>query len=58
MSAAGPSQGARAPLGGSELHEVKSVGASLSAAGPSQGARDPSGDSEDAPVSGVGATYR
>jgi hypothetical protein len=27
MSAAGPSQGARAPLGGSDGHEVPSVGA-------------------------------
>ena len=34
MSAAGPPQGARAPLGGSAAHEVASVGAILALAGP------------------------
>ncbi len=29
MSAAGPSQGAKAPVGGSAVHAVKSVGVNL-----------------------------
>ena len=53
MSAAGPPQGARAPSGGSAVHEVTSVGA-LSAAGPPQGARAPSGGSAVHEVTSVG----
>jgi hypothetical protein len=53
-SAAGPPQGASAPLGGSEPHAVGSVGA-LSAAGPPQGASTPSGGSEPHAVGSVGA---
>ncbi len=42
-SAAGPPQGAKAPLGGSELHAVNERGGDMSAAGPPQGARAPLG---------------
>ena len=45
LSAAGPSQGAKAPSGGSAPGAAGSVGAPLSAAGPSQGAKAPSGGS-------------
>jgi homoserine O-acetyltransferase len=55
LSAAGPSQGANAPLGGSEPNAVGSVGAALSAAGPSQGANAPLGGSEPNAVGSVGA---
>jgi len=54
MSAAGPPQGAKAPPGGSEAHEVASVGA-MSAAGPPQGAKAPPGGSEAHEVASVGA---
>ena len=46
LSAAGPPQGASAPLGGSEPHEVGERGGDLSAAGPPQGASAPLGGSE------------
>ncbi|MCY7305929.1 MAG: acetoacetate--CoA ligase [Rhodoferax sp.] len=46
LSAAGPPQGASAPSGGSEPHEVGERGGDLSAAGPPQGASAPSGGSE------------
>jgi len=55
MSAAGPSQGAKAPSGGSAVHTVTSVGADMSAAGPSQGAKAPSGGSAVHAVTSVGA---
>jgi sterol desaturase/sphingolipid hydroxylase (fatty acid hydroxylase superfamily) len=55
-SAAGPSQGANTPSGGSAVHEVTSVGAQhLSAAGPSQGASAPPGGSAVHEVTSVGA---
>jgi hypothetical protein len=54
MSAAGPLQGARAPLGGSAVHEVTSVGAKSLAAGPLQGAKAPSGGSAVHEVTSVG----
>ncbi len=47
LSAAGPPQGARAPLGGREPHAVGERGGdNLSAAGPPQGARAPLGGRE------------
>ena len=45
MSAAGPPQGAKAPVGGSEPHEVGERGGNMSAAGPPQGANAPVGGS-------------
>jgi putative ABC transport system ATP-binding protein len=45
-SAAGPSQGARAPSGGSDPRSGAAWGGTASAAGPSQGARAPSGGSD------------
>ncbi len=54
LSTAGPPQGAKAPSGGSEAHEVASVGA-LDTAGPPQGAKAPSGGSEAHEVASVGA---
>ena len=54
--AAGPPQGGRAPLGGSEPHAVGSVGATGFAAGPHQGGRAPLGGSEANAVGSVGAT--
>jgi 8-oxo-dGTP diphosphatase len=56
MSTAGPPQGAKAPLGGSEDTSVPSVGA-MSTAGPPQGAKAPLGGSEDTSVPSVGASY-
>jgi phosphonate transport system permease protein len=53
--AAGPPQGAQAPMGGSEVHAVTSVGAKP-AAGPPQGALAPMGGSEVHVVTSVGAT--
>jgi glutamyl-Q tRNA(Asp) synthetase len=55
MSAAGPPQGAKAPSGGSEVHEVTNVGAIHSSAGPPQARRAPSGGSEVHEVTNVGA---
>ncbi len=55
MSAAGPSQGASAPPGGSDPAKRRSVGAHMSAAGPSQGASAPSGGSDPAQRRSVGA---
>jgi len=46
MSAAGPSQGAKAPSGGSAAAQPCSVGAVMRAAGPSQGGKAPLGGSE------------
>jgi acetoacetyl-CoA synthetase len=46
VQAAGPSQGAQAPWGGSEPHAVGERGGPVQAAGPSQGAQAPSGGSE------------
>ena len=58
MSAAGPPQGAKAPLGGSEVHEVTNVGAIHRSAGPPQGAKAPLGGSEVHEVTNVGAIHR
>jgi len=56
MSAAGPSQGAKAPSGGREPHEVGERGGyNMSAAGPSQGAKAPSGGSAAHTAASVGA---
>ena len=55
MSAAGAPQGAKAPSGGSEAHEVGQRGGKVSAAGPPQGAKAPSGGSEAHEVASVGA---
>jgi hypothetical protein len=55
LSAAGPPQGAKAPSGGSAVHEVTSVGARHFPAGPSQGAKAPSGGSAVHEVTSVGA---
>jgi hypothetical protein len=55
MSAAGPSQGAKAPAGGSAAHAVASVGVNIPAAGPSQGAKAPAGGSAAHAVASVGA---
>jgi lipid-A-disaccharide synthase len=54
LSAAGPPQGAKAPRGGSEAHEVASAGAA-DTAGPPQGASVPLGGSELHAVASVGA---
>jgi 3-methylcrotonyl-CoA carboxylase alpha subunit len=56
-SAAGPSQGASAPLGGSAARPARSMGADPSAAGPSQGASAPLGGSAARPARSVGAFY-
>ena len=56
MSDAGPPQGANAPSGGSEVHEMTSVGAHVRDAGPPQGANAPSGGSEVHEMTSVGAT--
>ena len=53
--AAGPPQGETAPSGGSEPHEVGSVGVNGFAAGPPQGETAPSGGSEPHEVGSVGA---
>ena len=53
--AAGPSQGATAPSGGSDRPAGLSVGAVQRAAGPSQGANAPSGGSAAHTVASVGA---
>jgi len=45
MSAAGPSQGAKAPSGGSVTGTAVQRGGIILAAGPSQGAKAPSGGS-------------
>ena len=57
LSADGPPQGAKAPLGGSEPRAAGSVGAPLSADGPPQGAKAPLGGSEPRAAGSVGATY-
>ncbi|WP_291138064.1 homoserine O-acetyltransferase [Hydrogenophaga sp.] len=54
--AAGPPQGGSAPSGGSEPHEVGSVGAQDTAAGPPQGGSAPSGGSD--PQSGGAWGYK
>ena len=46
VSAAGPPQGAKAPSGGREPHEVGERGGDVVAAGPPQGAKAPSGGRE------------
>ncbi|TNF52823.1 MAG: hypothetical protein EP308_10660 [Burkholderiales bacterium] len=57
MSAApGRPKQARAPLGGSEVHEVTSVGAMSAAPGRPKQARAPLGGSEVHEVTSVGAT--
>jgi len=53
MSAVGPSQGAKAPSGGSAAAPAASVGAGMSAAGPPQGAKAPSGGREAQPNVGA-----
>ncbi|OGB33545.1 MAG: DNA internalization-related competence protein ComEC/Rec2 [Burkholderiales bacterium RIFCSPLOWO2_12_FULL_61_40] len=59
LRAAGPPQGARAPLGGSAVHEVTNVGATfMSAAGPPHGARAPLGGSVARAATSVGAMFR
>jgi methionyl-tRNA formyltransferase len=56
MSAAGPPQGANAPVGGSDPAQRRSVGAEVSnAAGPPQGANAPAGGSDPAQRRSVGA---
>jgi hypothetical protein len=55
MSAAWPPKGAKAPSGGSVVHEVTSVGALSSAARPPEGAKAPSGGSAVHEVTSVGA---
>jgi hypothetical protein len=55
MSTAGPLQGAKAPLGGSVVHAVTSVGGTRSTAGPLQGAKAPSGGSAARAAASVGA---
>jgi glutamyl-Q tRNA(Asp) synthetase len=57
MSAAGPSQGAKAPSGGSAVRAATSVGATYRAAGPPQGAKAPSGGSAVRAATSVGAGY-
>ena len=56
LSAAGPPQGAKAPLGGSQPHAVSERGGHLLAAGPPQGAKAPSGGSDARAAASVGAT--
>ncbi len=56
-SAAGPPQGASAPLGGSATHEVASVGATSTAAGPPQGASAPPGGSDPHAVGKRGGNF-
>jgi hypothetical protein len=56
MSTAGPLQGARAPLGGSERHVVRERGGSSPTAGPLQGARAPLGGSAVHAVTSVGVS--
>ena len=57
MSAAGPPQGAKAPLGGSEPHVVGERGGDMSAAGPPQGAKAPAGGCEPHDVSERGGIH-
>ena len=54
MSGAGPSQGAKAPLGGSAAAMAANVGEPMSGAGPSQGAKAPAGGSAAAMAANVG----
>lgn len=54
MSIAGPLQDAKAPLGGSAVHEMTSVGAPLSIAGSLQDAKAPSGGSAVHDMTSVG----
>jgi methionyl-tRNA formyltransferase len=56
MGAAGPPQGAQAPMGGSAAREAGSVGA-MFAAGPPQGAQVPMGGSAAREASSVGAMF-
>jgi len=56
MSDAGPSQGAKAPAGGSEPHAVGERGGGVSDAGPPQGAQAPAGGSEPHAVGERGGT--
>ncbi|MEY2801450.1 MAG: hypothetical protein RL513_1035 [Pseudomonadota bacterium] len=56
MSAAGPSQGAKAPSGGNEPHAVGVRGGIMSAAGPSQGAKPPRGAVSHTQWASVGAS--
>ena len=51
---AGPPQASRAPLGGSEVHEVTSVGGRMLRAGPPQASTAPLGGSEVHAATGVG----
>jgi methionyl-tRNA formyltransferase len=56
MGAAGPPQGAQAPMGGSAAREAGSVGA-MFAAGPPQGAQAPMGGSAAREAGSVGAMF-
>jgi len=56
MSAAGPSQGAKAPSGDSAAHAMASVGAIVRRAGPPQASTAPLGGSAVHAVTSVGAT--
>jgi len=55
LSAAGPTQDANTPMGGSAVRETTSVGANSSAAGPTQGASTPTGGSAVHETTSVGA---
>ncbi len=57
VSDAGPTQGAKAPLGGSAARAATSVGATMSDAGPTQGAKAPLGGSAVRAATSVGAIH-